>query len=69
VTRTIYTRASVEAMKAFTVHNRPFVKAAAVVSDSSLHRVAIKLISTFSGRRISVFGSRDDAIAWLATQR
>ena len=64
-----YAKESVEAAKALTVHNRPFVKAAAAVSDSTLHRVAVKMVAMFSKRRIEAFESRESALAWLATQR
>ena len=69
VTRTTYNRKIVEAFKELTVHNRPFVKAAAIVSDSALHRAAISMIAVISRRRLEVFDSRDAALTWLATQR
>lgn len=69
VTRTTYNRRIVDAFKELTVHNRPFVKAAAVVSDSALHRAAISMIAVISRRRLEVFQSRGEALAWLATQR
>ena len=68
VTRTRYDRKTVDAAKALTVHNRPYVKAAAVVSDSSLHRAAISMVALFSRRRLEVFPSRDEALAWLVSQ-
>ena len=69
VTRTTYNRKIVDAFKQLTVHNRPFVKAAAIVSDSSLHRAAISMIAIVSRRRLEVFETRAEALAWLATQR
>lgn len=69
VTRTVYNRKIVEAFKVLTVHNRPFIKAAAIVSDSGLHRAAISMIAVISRRRLEVFSTRDEALAWLATQR
>lgn len=68
-TGTRYDRKTIEAVKAMTVHNRPYVRAAAVVSDSSLHRAAISMIALFSKRRLEVFDTRERALAWLATQR
>ena len=58
-----------DAFKVLTVHNRPFIKAAAIVSDSGLHRAAISMITVISRRRLEVFSTRDEALAWLATQR
>jgi hypothetical protein len=69
VTRTTYNRRIVDAFKELTVHNRPFIKAAAVVSDSALHRAAISMIAVISRRKLEVFQTRGEALAWLATQR
>ena len=68
VTRTRYDRQIVEAFKAFTAHNRPYVKAAAVVSDSGIHRAAISMIALVSKRRLTVFETRDAALDWIVTQ-
>jgi hypothetical protein len=69
VTRTTYNRRIVDAFKELTVHNRPFIKAAAIVSDSALHRAAISMIAVISRRKLEVFQTRGEALAWLATQR
>lgn len=69
VTRTRYDRKIVEAFKEMTVHNRPFIKAAAIVSDSALHRAAISMIAVFSRRRLEVVDSREKGLTWLAAQR
>jgi hypothetical protein len=69
VTRTTYNRRIVEAFKELSLHNRPFVKAAAIVSDSALHRAAISMIAVVSRRKLEVFDTRASALAWLATQR
>ena len=41
-----------------TAANRPIVRAAAIVSDSSIHRAAISMIALFSRRKLQVFDSR-----------
>ena len=69
VMRTRYDRKIVEAFKEMTVHNRPFIKAAAIVSDSALHRAAISMIAVFSRRRLEVVDSREKGLTWLAAQR
>ena len=69
VTGTRYDRKIVDAFKEMTVHNRPFIKAAAIVSDSALHRAAISMIAVFSRRRLEVVDSREKGLAWLARQR
>lgn len=68
VTDTRYDRKIVEAFKEMTTRNRPIVKVAAIVSNSSLHRAAISMIALFSRRKLEVFESRDQALEWLATQ-
>jgi hypothetical protein len=68
VRRTRYDRRIVEAFKELTVHNRPYVRAAAIVSDSALHRAAISMIAIVSRRRLEVFATREAAIRYLAEQ-
>jgi len=69
VTRTHYDRRIIDAMKEMTVHNRPFIKAAAIVSDSALHRAAISMLAVVSRRRLEVVDSREKGLTWLAKQR
>ena len=66
VRRTRYDRSIVEAFKGLTEHNRPYVRAAAVVSDSAIHRAAITMIAIFSGRKLAVFDTREGALEYLA---
>ena len=68
VTDTRYDRKIVEAFKEMTAKNRPIVRSAAIVSNSSLHRAAISMIALFSRRKLEVFDSRDQALDWLAAQ-
>ena len=68
VTDTRYDRRIVEAFKEMTARNRPIVRSAAIVSNSSLHRAAISMIALFSRRKLEVFDSRAQALDWLATQ-
>lgn len=63
-----YNMEIIEAMKHLTVHNRPYVKAAAIVTDSGLHRVAIMAVAKFSGRRLQAFGGLEEAEDWLVEQ-
>ena len=65
VRRTRYDRAIVEAFKGLAEHNRPYVRAAAVVSDSAIHRAAITMIGIFSRRKIATFDTREGALEYL----
>ena len=66
VTATRYDREIVEACKAFSAHNRPYVKASAVVSDSTIHRAAISMIALVTKRKLPVFETREAALDFLA---
>lgn len=68
VTQTRYDRKIVDAFKEMTTRNRPIVRTAAIVSDSSLHRAAISMIALVSRRKLQVFDSRAEALDWLASQ-
>ena len=57
-----------EAMKSFTKGNTPYIKAATVVGITGLLKIALKAISTFSGRDFHDFNTREEAMEWLITQ-
>jgi hypothetical protein len=68
VRQTRYDKQIVDAFKGFTQHNRPYIRAAAIVSDSALHRAAISMIAIVSRRKLAVFDSREAALAYLASE-
>ncbi len=63
-----YTPPVMDAIKALTVHNRPYVTAAAVVGMEGMHRVLFRAVLLFSRRNIEAFDSQDEARDWLASQ-
>lgn len=63
-----YTSPVIEALKRLAQHNKPFVKAAATVTGSRLHRVVIAAVAVFSGRKLPIFASRREALEWLVRQ-
>lgn len=65
---TRYDKRVVDAFKDLTVHNKPYVRAAAVVTNSVIHKAAIALVALFSGRRLQVFESREPAIDYLVAE-
>lgn len=69
VTGSRYNADVVAALKDLAAHNEPYVAAAAVVTTSGLHRVAIMAVSTFSRRTLQAFESRAQALDWLVGQR
>lgn len=68
-TDTAYDKRVLEAMKDLTAHNKPYVKAAAVVSHSPIHRAAVAMVALFSRRNLTTFDTRAEALAWLVGQR
>lgn len=57
-----------QAMKELAKHDEPYVKASCVVGLSGLLRIAYQAISTFSGRKIQICNSEDEAKDWLVSQ-
>lgn len=55
-------------MKGFTAHNKPYVRAAAVVGVTGLKRIIYNAVIAFSRRNITTFDDREAAKSWLADQ-
>lgn len=68
VSNTRYDRQIIEALKELTVHNRPYVGAAAVVTQSAMHRAMIRLVALFAKRHLEVFETRQQALDWLTSR-
>jgi Cu2+-containing amine oxidase len=66
VTDTRFSDAVAQEMKHFTAHNRPFVRAAAVVGVTGLKRIIFEAVIAFSGRKVTTFDSIEKAKQWLA---
>ncbi len=56
-----------EGMKQLTAHNRPYVKAAAVVGITGLKRIIFGAVVAFSKRNIASFDDVEEAKQWLVT--
>lgn len=63
-----YSPPVMDALKRFTAHNKPYVKAAAIVGMEGLHRVLYNAVLLFSRRNIEIFNTLDEARDWLARQ-
>ena len=55
-----------EQMKEFTVHNKPYVKAAAVVGVEGVKKILLNAIMLFSKRKFHTFDNIESAKNWLA---
>ncbi len=53
-------------LKEFTLLNKPYVRAAAVVGVTGLKRIIFGAVVAFSKRRLEAFDSREQAKSWLA---
>ncbi|MGE5558366.1 MAG: hypothetical protein ACM3WV_07095 [Bacillota bacterium] len=68
VTGLVFNIEVVESFKDFTAHNKPYVKAGAVVGITGLQEIAYKAVMKFSGRHLPIFHSLEQAKDWLAIQ-
>lgn len=64
----LFSRDVIDALRQYTDHNKPFVKAAALVGVSGLQKLVLSAVAKFSGRTFKIFTNPDDAMAWLARQ-
>ena len=58
----------VQALKALAEHNRPFVRAGAVVGMSGIHRAVFSTILLFTRRSLKAFDDMEEAKDWLVEQ-
>ena len=63
-----FNRRIVDDLRELVSHNKPFVKAGALVGMSQLMRVLYMTIQRFSGRNIPAFQTLDEAKDWLVRQ-
>lgn len=63
-----FDREVINAMRDLGIHNKPFVRHAAIAGLSGLQRVVFKTTQLLSGRTLKPFDSIEDAKDWLVTQ-
>jgi hypothetical protein len=68
VTRARFNQQVSEAMKEYTAHNQPYVRAAAVVGLSGLQEIVYNVIIKLTGRNIATFSDVTVAKDFLASQ-
>ena len=64
-----FSHATVESLKDLVRHNKPYVKASALVGLSALTRVVFRALVALTRREIRVFETRKEAIAFLVSKR
>jgi hypothetical protein len=67
VTNARFNEAVGDGLKAFTAHNKPYVKAGAVVGVTGLKRIIFNAVVTFSRRNLETFDDVEQAKHWLAS--
>ena len=65
VTNARFDEAVNSGMKEFTAHNRPYVKAAAVVGITGLKKIIFGAVMAFSKRNLASFDDVEQAKHWL----
>jgi hypothetical protein len=68
VTDVGYDKRIVQLFKQLSDQNKPYVKAAAVVANSSLNRSVISLVAMLTKRSVHAFDRREEALEWLVQQ-
>lgn len=69
VTNARYDTETLNHFKDFTIHNKPYVLAAAVVGITSpLMKLAYNFVMAVSKRNVPIFDTRELAIEWLVKQ-
>lgn len=68
VTGARYSPPVMDALKKLTVHNKPYVTAAAVVGMAGVHKVLFRAVLLFSRRVMESFNDLEPAKEWLAKQ-
>jgi len=67
-TNAVYNTAVLTALKEFTKHNEPYMKASAVVGVEGILSIAVMAVSRFSGRTFKGCKDRQSAMDWLVEQ-
>jgi hypothetical protein len=65
VTNARFNEAVGEGMRKLAVHNKPYVRAGAVVGITGLKRIIFGAVMAFSERKLESFDDREQAKAWL----
>lgn len=65
VTGTEMNKAASQLMKDLTTHNKPYVKASAVVGVEGLKKIAFNAVQRVSGRSLFSFVTVEEAMEWL----
>jgi hypothetical protein len=68
VTGSSFTQRSIDAMRDLGEHNKPWVRASAMVGMNALMRVVYRVVAPLLKRDIKVFETRAEGLAYLSAQ-
>ena len=68
VTNTRFDDSVNQRMKDFTLHNKPYIRASAVVGVTGIKKIIFEAVRLFSQRNIQAFDAVEPAKEWLITQ-
>lgn len=68
VTNGHYDRKVSEELKSYVAHNKPYVKAGAVVGLTDLKKIVFNSLNRLTGRNLKAFETLDEARSWLVSQ-
>ncbi len=58
----------IDALREMAKYNKPYVLASAIIGVNAIKRVVFRVLILVTGRDISVFQSREQALDWLVRQ-
>jgi hypothetical protein len=67
VTDTRFNDTVTHQMKEFTAHNKPYIRASAVVGITGLKKILFEAVMAFSKRKLHAFDTIEQAKAWLVS--
>lgn len=68
VTGTHPNASTTRVLKEFAAHNKPYVRAGAVVGVDKVRKLIYAIVSQFSSRQFGLFETHEEAKNWLVTQ-
>jgi hypothetical protein len=69
VSGTTFDQEVIDAIRALAEHNRPWVKASALIGVTPLMRIVYRVLVALTRREIRIFNTRSAAIAYLLEKR
>lgn len=69
VSDSLFPKELVDAMRDLAAHNKPYVKAAALVGITGMKKYILNTVIKLTGRKLEAFDNQDIAKSWLVNQK